>query len=198
MDENGINIDNVTITSEDADAVLHPYYFSFLTYSFLTSDKPYNKSWQAAICFYNNIWQVPAPIRVLAATQSVTQIYILARRDRLINFSTYSVSLKHIEDIGYWDTDVIPEDYRLFFKSYFAKGGDFEVEPIFLPIYADAAQSTGFGAVCAINMNKLNAGLGESVMMPILSATTCSMIMPPSLTKPSGFYTSLKIIFMAS
>jgi hypothetical protein len=66
----------------------------------LTSDKPYNKSWQAAICFYNNIWQVPAPIRVLAATQSVTQIYILARRDRLINFSTYSVSLKHIEDMA--------------------------------------------------------------------------------------------------
>jgi len=32
----------------------------------------------------------------------------------------------------------------LFFKSYFAKDGDFEVEPIFLPIYADAAQSTGF------------------------------------------------------
>lgn len=144
VDQSKIKIENITITSEDADAILHPFYFSFLTYSFLTSEKPYNKSWQAGICFYNNIWQVPAPIRVLAATQSVTQIYILARRDRLINFSTYSVSLKHIEDIGYWDTDVIPEDYRLFFKSYFAKDGDFEVEPIFLPIYADAAQSTGF------------------------------------------------------
>lgn len=144
VDKSKIKIENITITSEDADAILHPFYFSFLTYSFLTSEKPYNKSWQAGICFYNNIWQVPAPIRVLAATQSVTQIYILARRDRLINFSTYSVSLKHIEDIGYWDTDVIPEDYRLFFKSYFAKDGDFEVEPIFLPIYADAAQSTGF------------------------------------------------------
>ncbi|MFA6814230.1 MAG: glycosyltransferase family 2 protein [Candidatus Pacebacteria bacterium] len=144
VDQVGIPLENITITSEDADAILHPYYFSYLTHSFLTSKKPYNKSWQAGICFYNNIWQVPAPIRVLAATQSVTQIYILARRDRLINFSTYSVSLKHIEDIGYWDTDVIPEDYRLFFKSYFAKDGDFEVEPIFLPIYADAAQSTGF------------------------------------------------------
>ncbi len=144
VDQAGLAIEDITITSEDADAILHPYYFSYLTYGFLSSDKPYNKSWQASICFYNNIWQVPAPIRVLAATQSVTQIYILARRDRLINFSTYSVSLKHIEDIGYWDTDVIPEDYRLFFKSYFAKNGDFEVEPIFLPIYADAAQSTGF------------------------------------------------------
>ena len=144
VDQEGIDLGDVTITSEDADAVFHPHYFSYLTYGFLTDPKPYNKSWQAGVCFYNNIWQVPAPIRVLAATQSVTQIYILARRDRLINFSTYSVSLKHIVDIGYWDTDVIPEDYRLFFKSYFAKNGDFEVEPIFLPIYADAAQSTSF------------------------------------------------------
>ncbi len=146
VDQDGIKIENCTITSEDADAVLHPFYFSYLTYSFLTDPKPHNKSWQAAISFYNNIWQVPAPIRVLAATQSVAQIHILASRDRLINFSTYSVSLKHVDEIGYWDTDVIPEDYRLFFKSYFAKQGDFDVEPIFLPIYADAAQSTGFWA----------------------------------------------------
>ena len=144
VDKEGIAIENITITSEDADAIFHKHYFSYLTYSFLTVDKPYNKSWQAGIGFYNNIWEVPAPIRVLAATQSVTQIYILSRRDRLINFSTYSTSLKHVDEIGYWDTDVIPEDYRLFFKSYFAKKGDFEVEPIFLPIYADAAQSNTF------------------------------------------------------
>ena len=94
--------------------------------------------------FYNNIWQVPAPIRVLASSYSVIQMYILMRKDRLINFSTYSTSLKHADSIGYWDTDVIPEDYRFFFKSYFEKKGDFEVNPIFLPIYCDAAQADGF------------------------------------------------------
>lgn len=132
----------ITITSEDADALLHPFYFSYLSYRFLKAKKPYNLCWQGGINFYNNIWKVPAPIRVLAASQSVMQIYVLSRRDRLINFSTYSTSLRHVDEIGYWDTDVIPEDYRLFFKSYFAKKGDFEVEPIFLPIYADAAEST--------------------------------------------------------
>lgn len=144
IDKEGIPIENVTITSEDADAIFHHHYFAHLTYLFLNSEKPYNRIWQGGISFYNNIWKVPAPIRVLAAIQSVAQIYILSRRDRLINFSTYSTSLKHVDDIGYWDTDVIPEDYRLFFKSYFAKKGDFEVEPIFLPIYADAVQSNGF------------------------------------------------------
>jgi hypothetical protein len=144
VDKAKIPIENITITSEDADALFHKSYFAALTFSFLKDPKPYNRIWQGAIAFYNNIWQVPSPVRVLAALFSVTQMYILVREDRLINFSTYSTSLKHIHDIGYWDTDVIPEDYRLFFKSYFAKKGDFEVKPIYLPIYADAAESPTF------------------------------------------------------
>ncbi|PIR61978.1 MAG: hypothetical protein COY81_02620 [Candidatus Pacebacteria bacterium CG_4_10_14_0_8_um_filter_43_12] len=141
VDQKKLAIEKITITSEDADAVFHQSYFSALTQAFLSSDKPYNKIWQGAIVFYNNIWKVPPPIRVLASMFSVIQMYILMRKDRLINFSTYSTTLKHVDEIGYWDTDVIPEDYRLFFKSYFAKNGDFEVEPLFLPIYADAAEA---------------------------------------------------------
>lgn len=139
-----VPVDNITITSEDADALFHHHYFSALTYSFLSSPKPYNRIWQGGIVFYNNIWQVPAPIRVMASMFSVFQLYMLMRKDRLVNFSTYSTSLRHIIEIDFWDTDVIPEDYRLFFKSYFAKDGDFAVEPIFLPIYADAAEAHGF------------------------------------------------------
>jgi hypothetical protein len=144
VDKRGIPIEKITITSEDADAIFHHHYFSNLTYEFLSTDKPFNKIWQGGIVFYNNIWRVPAPVRVLASIFSVTQLYILMRKDRLVNFSTYSTSLKHVHDIGYWDTDVIPEDYRLFFKSYFAKDGDFEVQPIFLPIFADAAESDSY------------------------------------------------------
>ena len=144
IDLEGVDINLTTITSEDADAKFHEHYFSYLTYEFLNDSKPYNKVWQGSIMFYNNIWEVPAPIRVLASSYSVIQMYILMRKDRLINFSTYSTSLKHAHEIGYWYTDVIPEDYRFFFKSYFAKKGDFEVNPIYLPVYCDAAQADNF------------------------------------------------------
>lgn len=143
VDKQGIPIENITVSSEDADAQFHSNYFASLTYSFLQSPEPYNAIWQGAVVFYNNIWKVPAPIRVMASMFSVIQMHILMRSDRLINFSTYSTSLKHVHDIGYWDTDVIPEDYRLFFKSYFAKKGNFRVIPIFLPVYADAVESRG-------------------------------------------------------
>lgn len=143
VDKQGLSIEKVTITSEDADAQFHKHYFAAITYSFLETPQPFNAIWQGAVVFYNNIWKVPAPVRVLASMFSIIQMHILMRSDRLINFSTYTTSLKHVHDIGYWDTDVIPEDYRLFFKSFFAKKGNFEVIPVFLPIYADAAESHG-------------------------------------------------------
>lgn len=140
----GLDIDYLTITSEDADAVMHPQYFSALAYSFLDNPKRHRRIWQAGIMFYNNIWRVPAPVRVMASVFSVFQLYVLMRPDSLMNFSTYSTSLKLIDQIGYWDTDVIPEDYRLFFKAYFATEGEIEVEPLFIPVYNDAAESDSF------------------------------------------------------
>ncbi len=137
-------IEYATITSLDADAVMHKEYYACLTFHFLDNPNRYHRFWQGGILFYNNIWRVPAPIRVLASLFSVFQMYILMRPDNLVNFSTYSTSLKMIDEIGYWDTDVIPEDYRIFFKAYFALGGKVEVEPLFIPIYNDAAEANGF------------------------------------------------------
>ncbi len=134
----------LTITSNDADAILHPNYFACLTYKFLDDPLRYRKLFQPAVNFYNNIWEVPVITRVFNTTASVVHMGLMLRKDRLINFSTYSTSLKMMVEIGYWDTDVIPEDYRVFFKSYFKLRGQVSVEPIFLPVYEDAAQSTTF------------------------------------------------------
>ena len=144
IDKQKLDIDYLTITSEDADARFHESYFACLTYKFLDTPKRYNLFFQPAILYYNNIWKAPAPIRVFSTTASIVQISLLNRRDRLINFSTYSTSFKLIESIGYWDVDVIPEDYRVFFKAYFKTAGKVEVEPVFLPVTAHAALSSSF------------------------------------------------------
>jgi cellulose synthase/poly-beta-1,6-N-acetylglucosamine synthase-like glycosyltransferase len=144
VDKQKYDLEYTLITSADADSFLHEEYLACLTYKFLDNPQRYNLIFQPAIMYYNNIWKVPAPIRVFSTTSSLVQIGLLSRRDRLINFSTYSASLKMIDQIDYWDIDVIPEDYRLFFKAYFKLKGKLEVEPIFLPVYADAAQSTSF------------------------------------------------------
>lgn len=144
IEEEGRDSRYYTITSEDADAILPPQYLACLTYKFLDSPHRYRRIWQAAIVFYNNIWRLPIPSRVYNTICSIIQMGILMRRDRLINFSTYSTSLQMAVEVGLWDANVIPEDYRFFFKSFFKLKGEVEVEPIFLPVFADAAESTSF------------------------------------------------------
>lgn len=143
VDEERQSIDYITITSEDADVLLNQQYFACLTYHFLDDPERYHIIWQAVLMFYNNIWKVPMLVRVFSSMASVMQLYVVTRKDRLINFSTYTASLKMIDQIGYWDVDVIPEDWRLFFKAFFKLDGQIKVEPIFLPIMADAAEAKG-------------------------------------------------------
>ncbi|MCX6817000.1 MAG: glycosyltransferase family 2 protein [Candidatus Beckwithbacteria bacterium] len=144
VDKQKADIDYVTITSNDADVILHRQYFAYLTFKFLDDPRRYQKIWQSAIQFYNNIWRLPAITRAYNRVSSVVQTGVLMRRDRLMNFSTYSISLKLVDKVGYWDVDVIPEDYRMFFKIFYAIRGKVEVDPIFLPSFCDAAESTSW------------------------------------------------------
>jgi len=144
VDEKKWQMEYITITSNDCDAILHRQYFAYLTFKFLDDPNRYEKFWQPAIVFYNNIWRIPAITRIVNTFSNIWQTGLLVRKDRLINFSNYSGSLSMIDKIGYWDTDVIPEDYRIFFKAFFKLQGRVEVEPIFLPSSADAAEATGF------------------------------------------------------
>lgn len=140
----GFNLKNVTVTSCDADVLLHPKFFSYLAFAYLSDPDRRYHFYQAAILFYSNIWQIPLPGRMLNTISSILNLSLLSQGLRLINFSTYSLSLKTVQEVGFWGVDVIPEDYHLFFKTYFKKGERVKVVPIFLPVLAQAAQSPGF------------------------------------------------------
>ncbi len=143
--ELGIDIKTVTVTSSDSDVLLHPKYFSYLTFHFLADNDRFFHFYQPAIMFYSNIWRIPLPGRVLNTIYSISNLANLSQDSlRLVNFSTYSLALATAKEVGYWGVDIIPEDYHLFFKTYFQKGQRVKVIPIFLPVLADAAESHGF------------------------------------------------------
>jgi cellulose synthase/poly-beta-1,6-N-acetylglucosamine synthase-like glycosyltransferase len=139
-----ISSQTTTVTSCDADALIHPKYFSYLSYMFLTDSLRKYHIYQGAILFYSNIWRIPMPNKFFNTINSIWNLALLSQTDRFINFSTYSLSLQTVVDIGYWSVDVIPEDYHLYFKLYFAKGQRVHTKGIFLPILVDAAESRGF------------------------------------------------------
>lgn len=144
VDKQSIDLDHIIVTSCDADHKYHPNHFACLTYKFLDNPKRYFYFWQPAILFYNNIWELPAITRVPNTLMSIWNLSQLPRKDRLINAQNYSLSLKLLHEVDYWDPDKIPEDWGIFFKAYYKKNGLVEVEPIYLPVYADAALSTSF------------------------------------------------------
>jgi cellulose synthase/poly-beta-1,6-N-acetylglucosamine synthase-like glycosyltransferase len=142
VDKRKVDINYMTVTSCDADHKYHPQHFACLTFRFLDNPKRYNYFWQPAVMFYNNIWELPAITRVPNTFSTIWNLALLPRKDRLINQQNYSLSFKLLDEIGYWDPDKIPEDWGIFFKAYYKKRGEIEVEPIYLPLHADAAQST--------------------------------------------------------
>jgi len=62
----------------------------------------------------------------------------------LVATSTYSLSFELLRRIGFWDTDVIPEDYRVFFKAFYKMKGDIHAVPIFLKTSMDAPLSSTY------------------------------------------------------
>lgn len=139
-----IDIDFATVSSVDADSIFDKQYFSYLAFSFLTDKKRYNKFWQSANVNYNNFWMVPAAIRVISFFGSLWRTGLLVQKDRIISNSTYSLSFTLLKNIGFWDTDVIPEDYRIFFKAFYKLEGKVWVEPMFIKTSMDAPLSNNY------------------------------------------------------
>ena len=139
-----LDINYATVSSVDADSLFDKEFFGCLSYKFLTDSKPYNKFWQSAVVFHNNIWQVPAPTRITAFFGNLHRIALLVQGDQLLTHATYSLSFRLLKDVDFWDVDVIPEDYRIFFKAFYHKKGNIWVEPIFLKTSMDAALSHGY------------------------------------------------------
>jgi Glycosyl transferase family group 2 len=139
--QKGFQIDTMTITSCDADSRFHPSYFSCLSYQFAVNPNRHQRIWQAPLFYHNNAWDVPAFIRFVTLSMGLNQLAQLARRwKHVFPISTYSASFKFFYGVGNWDPNVIPEDWHMYLKCFFAQKGDVVVEPIFLPINGDAPQ----------------------------------------------------------
>lgn len=149
------NLENYTLTSCDVDTVFNPKYFSALTYKFASDPKKYLKFWQSPIFWHHNINEVPAPIRIIGTMGNIIHIANIQEPDGLFfNYSCYSTSYKLIDSVGYWDPDMIPEDWHIFLQTFFGSGGKVSVEPIFLPTIVDAPTGKNYMAALKNRYNQ--------------------------------------------
>ena len=138
---NEIPFENVLVTTLDSDNKPHKEYFAAATYEFVVHEDRKKLSYQPVSLFLNNIWDVPAPMRVVATGNSFWNIVSTMRPHLLRNFASHSQPLDALVEMDFWSTRTIVEDGHQFWRSYFHFGGDYYVVPIRVPIYQDAVLS---------------------------------------------------------
>lgn len=142
--QNKIKPQNVLVTTFDADAWPHPQYLAALAWTYAMAADRTKRSYQPIPFFTNNIWDVPALVRIIAADSSFWfMIWSMAPR-RLRLFSAYAQSLKTLEAIDYWNVETVVEDGHQYWRSYFNFRGNHMALPVWLPIYQDAVLSNGY------------------------------------------------------
>lgn len=133
-----VPFENVICTNMDADSVMDKKYLACLTYKYLTDPDPVHKSFQPLPMYFNNIWDVPMPMRLIAMGSSFWQMIVTTRPSRLKNFSSHAQSFEALIQTDFWSTTSIVEDGHQFWRTYYKFNGRHEVVPMYTPIYMDA------------------------------------------------------------
>lgn len=148
VDTWGFVPEDVLLTICDADTYFDSQFMDCLAYHHAQDPTPYNTTYQAVECFFPNIWAVPIIVRIKALIDSVGFLGQLSSPfSHPFPFAIYSQSLRTAVDCGYWDVDIIPEDWHHFLKCWFRRDGNFRVIPVFLFMGNDAIEDeTWFAA----------------------------------------------------
>jgi hypothetical protein len=141
LDKESIPLSHVVVTTLDSDNRPHATYFDYVTYEYIVREDRKHLSYQPIALFLNNIWDVPAPMRVVATGNSFWNIISSMRPHTLRNFASHSQPMDALSEMEFWSTRSIVEDGHQYWRSYFYFAGNYSVIPIYVPIYQDAVLS---------------------------------------------------------
>lgn len=137
----GIKYSDVIITTLDSDNRPHESYFDYVAYEYVVHEDRKHLSYQPVSLFFNNIWDAPAPMRVVATGNSFWNIISSMRPHTLRNFASHSQPMDALVEMDFWSKRSIVEDGHQYWRSYFYFNGNYSVTPIYVPIYQDAVLS---------------------------------------------------------
>ncbi len=135
--ERKVAFENIVISCFDADTVVSRNYFACLTYCFMVCPNRFRASFQPVPVYHNNIWDVPGFARVLETGASFFQLTEATDPDKLVTFSSHSMSFKALVEVDYWPVDMISDDSAIFWKSLLHYDGDYRVVPMYITVSMD-------------------------------------------------------------
>lgn len=138
VEKHHLPIENIIVTSLDSDNRMAPKYLDAVAYEFITHPNRQHLSYQPVSLFMNNIWDAPAPTRIIAVSNSFFNVISTMRPHVLRNFASHSQPLQALKAMNFWSKRTIVEDGHQYWRSLFFFGGNYSVLPIRIPIYQDA------------------------------------------------------------
>ncbi|MBI2583011.1 glycosyltransferase family 2 protein, partial [Candidatus Azambacteria bacterium] len=138
IDGLGIPYENVIVSAFDIDTIVPKSFFGRLAYLYLTTPNPTRASFQPIPLYVNNIWEAPALARVISFSATFWHMMQQERSDRATTFSSHSMSFKALEEVGFWQKNMVNEDSRIFWQCFLYYNGDYRVVPMHYPVYMDA------------------------------------------------------------
>jgi hypothetical protein len=144
LESKSIDPVNVIVTTLDSDNRVDRQYLAAVTYMYCVVPDPVKASYQPLPMYTNNIWDAPAPMRVVATGNNFFYIMLTQRPHLERNFSSHAQSMQSLIDTDFWSVRTVVEDGHQFWRSYFRYDGDYRVYPIFVPVYQDAVLASGY------------------------------------------------------
>lgn len=144
LEEEKIDPLKVLVTTLDSDNRPDKQYFAALTYTYCSTEDPKHSSYQPVTMYTNNIWDAPAPMRVIATGNSFWNMVLSLRPHLLRNFSAHAQPMAALIDTDFWSVRTIVEDGHQYWRTYFRYDGNYEVYPILVPIYQDAVLTDSY------------------------------------------------------
>lgn len=144
VDPLAIDYKKIIFSCFDADTCVFPKYFSCLAYYYLTSKNPLRTSFQPVPLFINNIWQAPVISRIFSFSSTFWHTMNQIRPEKLITFSSHSMSFQALVDVDFQQVNVVSEDSRIFWQCLLKYDGDYQVQPLYYPVSMDANVAKSF------------------------------------------------------
>jgi len=144
LDPHGIRYNHTLVSIFDIDTVVYPHYFNCLVWHFMTAPHPLKSSFQPVPVFNNNMWEASSLARVVAMSSTFWEMVQQERPERMATFSSHSVSFQALHEVGYWQTNMVSEDSRIYWNLLLANNGKYDVVPLSYPVSMDANAAPTF------------------------------------------------------
>jgi len=144
LEKRKIDPTRVMVTTLDADNRPDKNYLNALTYAYVAAPDPIHASYQPVVLYDNNIWDAPAPMRVIATGNSLFDLVISLRQHALRNFSSHAQPMAALIQTNFWSARTVVEDGHQFWRSYLTFQGNYRVYPLHVPISQDAVLTEGY------------------------------------------------------